>query len=61
MVINQHIYRCKLELFEMIYSINNIALKIIARLYGPLARIMKKYLSGCYHGPIDVNLAFYKF
>ena len=41
-MINQHIYRGRLELFEMVYFINNIALKIIARLYGPLARIMKK-------------------
>ena len=42
MVINQYIYRTKLEIFEMIYFINNIALKMIARLYGPLARIMKR-------------------
>ena len=42
MVINQHIYRSKLELFEMVYFINNNALKTIARLHGPLARNHEK-------------------
>ena len=42
MVINQHIYRSKLKLFEMVYFINNNALKIITRLHGPLARNHEK-------------------